>query len=60
MKTLLYEEEVYALIGASLDVYNELGAGFLKAVYQDGCNNRTIQTRIPFRFTNGVANLLQR
>lgn len=35
MAELLYKEEVYSIVGAAFEVYNELGVGFLEAVYQD-------------------------
>jgi GxxExxY protein len=35
MSELLYEEESYAIRGAVFEVYNEMGSGFLEAVYQE-------------------------
>ena len=35
MSELLYKDETYQIIGACLEVYNELGSGFLEEVYQE-------------------------
>ena len=35
MSDLLYKDEVFAIVGAAMAVYNELGPGFLEAVYQE-------------------------
>ena len=32
---LLFKEEVYAVVGCAMTVYNELKAGYLEAVYQE-------------------------
>ena len=32
---LIYKEEVYSIVGAAMEVYNTLGAGFLEPVYQE-------------------------
>ncbi len=32
---LLFKEEVYAIVGAAMEVYNQLGCGFLEAVYEE-------------------------
>ncbi len=34
-KELLFKEESYRIMGACFEVYNELGSGFLEAVYQE-------------------------
>ena len=46
---LLYKDECYTIQGAIFEVYKELGAGFLEAVYQE-CLERELRTRkIPFQ-----------
>lgn len=35
MPELILKEEVYRIVGAGMEVYNELGNGFLEAVYQE-------------------------
>jgi GxxExxY protein len=48
MNTYLYQKESYALIGAAMVVYNELGPGFLEAVYQDAIEIELRTSGIPF------------
>jgi len=35
MKTLLYRELTYKIIGAAREVFHELGSGYLESVYED-------------------------
>ena len=45
---LLYEQETGAIINACMAVHNELGNGFLEAVYQDALEIEFQDRNIPF------------
>lgn len=45
---LIYREEVYGIIGACFEVYNEIGSGFLEEVYQQALEHELSLRNIPF------------
>jgi len=45
---ILYKKESYAIIGAAMEVYNELGPGFLEAIYHDALKIELQTCGIPF------------
>ena len=47
--TLLFEDETYKIRGAIFEVYKEIGAGFLEAVYQECLEKEFKLQGIPFR-----------
>ena len=54
MSKIIYKEESYHIIGACLEVYNELGCGFLEAVYQDALAVEFERQEIPFVREKGL------
>ena len=57
MSKLLFEEEVYEIVGAAMTVHRELGPGFLEAVYQEAFEIELrgkgieFQSQMPVRIT---------
>lgn len=45
---MLYEDESYKIIGACMEVHQNLGAGFLEAVYQEALGIEFEERNIPF------------
>ena len=45
---VVYRQESYDIIGAAFDVYNKLGHGFLKAVYQEAFEIELKKRSIPY------------
>jgi GxxExxY protein len=48
-KELVAKDEVYAIVGAAMEVHTVLGAGFAEAVYQEAMEIELTQRGITFR-----------
>ncbi len=48
MTNILYKEESYAIIGGCFEVYNEMGSGYLEAVYHECLRLEFFSRRVPF------------
>jgi GxxExxY protein len=48
MSDLLLKDEVYAVVGAAMEVYWQLGTGFLEPVYQEALEIELQRRGIPF------------
>jgi GxxExxY protein len=45
---LLLKDEVYAIVGAAIEVHKELGSGFLEAVYHEAMEIEELERGLPF------------
>ena len=50
-----YDQELYSIIGAAMEVQNELGMGFLELVYHDALNVELELRGIPYETEKPIA-----
>ncbi len=46
---LVFKKEAYEIVGAAMEVHQQLGAGFLEAVYQDALEIELKNRQIPHK-----------
>ncbi len=55
MAEIIYKDESYQTIGACFEVYNQMGCGFLEAVYQECLSLELEACSIPFSAQQALA-----
>lgn len=55
LEKFLYEDECRKIIGACFEVHNELGHGFLEAVYQEALSISFCQMNLPYESEKKLA-----
>jgi GxxExxY protein len=48
-REIILKDEVYAIVGAAMEVSNELGTGFLEAVYQEALELELSMRGVPYK-----------
>jgi GxxExxY protein len=48
MSDLIFKDEVFAIIGAAIEVHKELGSGFLEPVYQEALEIESKMRGLPY------------
>jgi len=48
MTELLFKEEVYAIVGAAMEIHRVLGCGFLEPMYQEALQIELAERDIPY------------
>ena len=52
MNNIIYKDESFIIVGLCLEVYNNLGKGFLEIVYKDALEYELMRLNIPFKREN--------
>ena len=48
MTELIFKKESYEIVGACMEVHNQLGPGFLESVYQEALSREFVERNITF------------